>query len=296
MKVAICMIVKNEEAMLSRCLDSVKGFDYLVICDTGSTDKTVEIAKKYTDRVYTDYKWEDSFCKARNYAKSKVPKDAEWILSIDADEYLENTYEQVKDVARQAKANVVSVNVKAENTGTVHKFPRLFKNIPEVYWVNDIHNLLNITSREYCDITIVYGYSPAHKLDPERTMRILLKSLVENPKLVREKYYLAREYYYRKWWKKAIDMFNKYVKESKFRGERADAYLMKAKCHWNLQEGEQARVACMYAILTNPDFKEALRFMAEMNYEPRKSTWLKFAEIASNNEVLFIRDGKNANK
>jgi len=51
------LIVKNEEVMLSQCLESLKGFDEIVIVDTGSTDKTIEIAKKYTDKVYTDFIW-----------------------------------------------------------------------------------------------------------------------------------------------------------------------------------------------------------------------------------------------
>ena len=55
--VSLCMIVKNEEKILSRCLDSYLGlFDEIIIVDTGSTDNTKNIAKKYTDKIY-DYKW-----------------------------------------------------------------------------------------------------------------------------------------------------------------------------------------------------------------------------------------------
>jgi len=163
MKIAACLIVKNEEEMLPRCLESVKDFDEIVVCDTGSEDDTVNVAKKFTDKVFTDYVWEDSFCKARNHAKSKVSKDMDWIMTIDADEEFQNTYEQVKEVVEKAKADVINMKLVAERTGTVHTFPRLYKNIPEVFWVNDVHNLLNTTSKEYCDLAIVYGYSPAHK-------------------------------------------------------------------------------------------------------------------------------------
>ena len=65
---AAVMIVKNEEACLKRCLDSIKDHvDEIVIVDTGSTDKTVEIARKYTDRIW-EYPWNDDFSAARNFS------------------------------------------------------------------------------------------------------------------------------------------------------------------------------------------------------------------------------------
>ena len=79
------LIVKNEEELLSKCLDTLKGVDEIIITDTGSTDKTKEIASKYTDKIY-DFPWIDSFCKARNFSNSKAT--GEWILTIDADEEL----------------------------------------------------------------------------------------------------------------------------------------------------------------------------------------------------------------
>ena len=289
MRIAAVLITKNEEDLLSRCLDSIKGLDELVICDTGSEDSTVEIAKKYTDRVYTDYKWEDSFCKARNYANSKVSKDIDWILSIDADEYLVNPIEDLYKEAQKSKELAINVQVKSEKDGSVHMFPRFYRNGPRVFWERDIHNILNVSPKYNSKIEIVYGYSPAHKKDPDRAMRILKKSLLKDPSLVREKYYLAREYYYRKMWNEAIELLEKYVKESKFRGEIADAYLMKSRCLWQLSKGEEARISCMYSIMTNPDFKEALLFMSEMNYEPRKSKWLEYSKLAQNQDVLFVR-------
>jgi glycosyltransferase involved in cell wall biosynthesis len=292
MKIAVSMIVKNEEELLSRCLDSVKDFDYIVISDTGSEDDTVKIAKKYTDLVYTDYKWEDSFCKARNYALGKTPKDADWILIVDADEYLVNTYDQVKAVLEQAKAKVVNTKCKAEKTGVVHNFTRLFRNDPEIFWVNDVHNILNKTSNEYSDIEIVYGYSPAHKKDPDRALRILTKTVLENPDKAREKYYLAREYYYRKWWQKAIDMYDEYIAQSKFLGEKNDAWLMRARCLAQLGKYHEACDSAWQAIKYNANFEEALRFIGDHMDSGNKEAWHKFADIADNRNVLFVRSTK----
>jgi len=84
--VSVCMIVKDAQAALYRCLDSIKPIaDEIIICDTGSTDRTMEIAREYTDQVYR-IPWEDDFAAARNRSIEKATKD--WILWLDADEYL----------------------------------------------------------------------------------------------------------------------------------------------------------------------------------------------------------------
>ncbi|UCC68074.1 MAG: glycosyltransferase, partial [Armatimonadota bacterium] len=84
--VSVCMIVKNAQATLYRCLDSVKAVaDEIIVCDTGSTDHTMEIAGEYTDQVHR-IPWEDDFSAARNRSIEKASKD--WILWLDADEYM----------------------------------------------------------------------------------------------------------------------------------------------------------------------------------------------------------------
>lgn len=291
------MIVKNEEALLGRCLESVKGFDEIVICDTGSEDRTVEIARKFTDKVYTDYKWEDSFCKARNHAQGKVSKDMDWIFTIDADEYLIDSCGRVREILGGVGDNVPVINivVKAEKSGQTHNFPRIYRNKPEIFWVNDVHNILNKTSKVYTDITTVYGYSPAHLKDPDRSLRILEKSLKEDPTKVREKYYLAREYYYRKRCQDAIDLFKKYVKESKFIGERNDAWIMMARCYSTLGKPVEACDSAWEALKYNANFKEALYFIGDHMDPVNKQRWYSFAKLADNSNVLFKRDREDSN-
>ena len=84
--VSVCMIVKDAQGTLYRCLESVKPIaDEIVVCDTGSSDRTMEIAREYTDQVY-EIPWDDDFAAARNRSIEKATGD--WVLWIDADEYL----------------------------------------------------------------------------------------------------------------------------------------------------------------------------------------------------------------
>ncbi|MFN4149737.1 MAG: glycosyltransferase family 2 protein, partial [Candidatus Sericytochromatia bacterium] len=94
-KLSLCLITKNEEKNIARCLDSVQGIvDEIILLDTGSTDKTVEIAKNYNAKIfYSD--WENDFSKARNESINKATGD--WILILDADEELK---EEVKGQIR----------------------------------------------------------------------------------------------------------------------------------------------------------------------------------------------------
>lgn len=104
MTCALCMIVKNEEETLLRCLESVKGlFDEIVIVDTGSDDRTKETAHLYTDKVY-DFEWCDDFSKARNFAFDMAKTDyAMWLDADDAVDdknriLLENTLKELDDI------------------------------------------------------------------------------------------------------------------------------------------------------------------------------------------------------
>jgi tetratricopeptide (TPR) repeat protein len=291
MKLTACLIVKNEESCLDKALLSLQGVDDIIICDTGSTDNTINIAKKHTNKIYTDYKWNDNFAEARNHALNKCPLNT-WVLSFDADDVLITPINKIKEYIEKAeKNNHKLINVIFDSVTAKHKFPTLFKNDGVLTWKGAAHNYIsgNATTLD-SDIIIKRGTSPTHKKNPDRTLNILLKEVTKNPTLARETFYLAREYWYKKDYETAIYYYDKYLKLAWWKPEIAEAYLMKSRCLWHLQRGQEARNTCLKAIQTNPDFKEALFFMGEMHYEPMKSQWFKYANISTNQEVLFVRN------
>lgn len=278
MKVSAALIVKNEEMYLARCLDSIKDqVDEIVIVDTGSTDSTVDIAKQYTDNVYY-YKWADDFSKARNYAFSKATGD--YILSIDADEYI------ISGNIKESIGEIEGLFCKLiwEGDNSYHFVPRIFKK--GLTWVGKCHETIPCKTVKESNVCIGYSKSPTHVADPDRNLRIL-KSIKEPT--ARDLYYLSREYFERAMYKEAIKYANKCIEKTLWRYEKADACLTAARSLFYLYQGDKAREYCLKAIMLNPEFREALTFMGEISFEKEKKSWLKYASMATNENVIFIR-------
>ena len=287
MKLSVAMIVKNEEVLLSRCLESVKDADEIVICDTGSTDRTIEIAKQYTDKVFTDYIWNDNFGEARNHAIEKCTGD--WILIIDADEVLLNTIDDVKKtIETNENEEALMCIALAEKSSEKLQSCRLFKS--HIRYVGKIHELPKVSGKKLVNVFVQYGFSPSHALDPDVDMRILEKvAEEENYSVPRTLYYLGREYYYRHMWDKAIDMLDRYIKIAKWLPERNDAWLLKARCLGGQKKWGEACDAAWQALKYNANFKEALVFISQHMDAVNSERWRSFSELADNRDVLFIR-------
>lgn len=164
--ISLCMIVKNEEPILARCLDSVRDLmDELIIVDTGSTDKTKEIAARYTDKIY-DFSWIDDFSAARNFAFSKA--SGQYIYSADADEVLtEENRERFRILKEKLLPEIEIVQMKYGNQlrfGTVYNYdeeyrPKLFKRQREFVWIEPIHETVRLEPVVY-DSDIVITHMP----------------------------------------------------------------------------------------------------------------------------------------
>lgn len=280
------MIVKNEEQMLAQCLRSVEAADEIIVVDTGSIDKTREIAARLADKVL-DFEWCDDFALARNIAREACTGD--WILSIDADEVLEDGgIEKIKNFLSIYEGDAVKVRMQASN----QKFygVRLFRNKAEVFWQGKIHEAINIVTDEKIQVGITFGSSPAHAFDPNRNLRILETEVINSPKNTRALYYLGREYGYRQQYNKAIEILTLYLNLGSWLPEKADAFFILALCYWYTERGENARENCLSALSINANFKAAVLLMGHMSFEKNKIQWDRMAETATNEDTLFARD------
>ena len=150
--VSLCMIVKNEERILARCLDSLAGLmDEIIIVDTGSTDATKEIAARYTEQIY-DFVWTGDFSEARNFAFSKA--QMEYIYSADADEVLDEenraAFLQLKETLLPEIEIVQMYYANQLSHGTIYNYdkelrPKLFKRNRTFRWQGAIHEQIGIT-------------------------------------------------------------------------------------------------------------------------------------------------------
>jgi glycosyltransferase involved in cell wall biosynthesis len=292
MRLWISMIVKNEASCLGACLESVKDADGILVVDTGSTDDTPDIAKRYTPHVSVgEYTWCDHFADARNFALDCIEEvDAEdyWVLSIDADETLEpGGIQRIREaISASPLARALSVTMQADGSGDSFTYPRLFRK--GVFWKGVGHEAPDAPSQGPANVTITFGYSEAHKQDPERMFRTMTKA-VEVERSPRNLYYLAREYWYRKNYTVAVMLFQEVTLKSQWKPERADAYLYISRCFWALSRGDDAREACAQALLINSNFKEACLFMAELSWDYNAPQWRGMAATADNRNVLFVR-------
>ncbi len=168
--ISLCMIVKNEEAVLARCLDTVADLvDEIIIVDTGSTDRTKEIAARYTDKLY-DFEWVDDFSKARNFAFSKATQ--EYIYSADADEVLDKENRERFRILKECMLPEIEiVQMKYGNQlsfGTVYNFdeeyrPKLFKRLRSFVWEEAIHETVRLQPVVFdSDIVITHMPVSAH--------------------------------------------------------------------------------------------------------------------------------------
>jgi glycosyltransferase involved in cell wall biosynthesis len=144
MKISLCMIVRNEETTLPKCLGSVKDFvDEIVVLDTGSTDKTTQIAQQFGAKVHY-FTWNNNFSSARNEALKYVTGD--WILVLDADESLTS---EIIPLIKSAisKEEYLVINLVRQEVGSTQSpyslVSRLFRHHPDIYFDRPYHALID---------------------------------------------------------------------------------------------------------------------------------------------------------
>ncbi|WP_308636877.1 glycosyltransferase family 2 protein [Paenibacillus silvisoli] len=237
--ISLCMIVKDEEQNLARCLDSVHDLvDELIIVDTGSSDGTKAIAAKYT-RLLFDFAWVDDFAAARNYSFGFASCD--YIMWLDADDIL---FEKDRMKLRELKfalnpdsapeAITMDYHLAFAEDGTplsATRRNRLVKQSAGCRWHSPIHEFLDVTgySAAHADIAVSHFRSGDHT---KRNMRMFEKWIADGLKLEgRMLYHYANELADHKRCEEAIAQFEAFLMESRgYADDRITACRRLAEC------------------------------------------------------------------
>ncbi|MBI5849282.1 MAG: glycosyltransferase [Nitrospirae bacterium] len=285
---SVCMIVKNEERHLARCLMSVLAVaDEIIIVDTGSTDRTREIARAFGARV-TEFPWTGDFSEARN-ASLELASGA-WIFVLDGDETISaQDYERLRSITRNKTSKSVAFNIVTRNyvrsfsllgwNANKGEYPleeigtgwfpsgktRLFSNDRSVRFSGHVHELVEqsiiaagIEIRQ-CDI-VVHHFG---KLDSSKAISkgesyylLGMRKLEENPNDIKSLFELANQAQELEKYQEAMELWQRAIDLSKDKPS-AIFFFNISSCHLRSKQYEEALHAAKKAVLLDPCMKEA---------------------------------------
>lgn len=280
--ISACLIVKNEEELLPQCLESMKDFvDEIIIVDTGSTDRTVEIAKRFGARVY-HHPWENDFSKHRNQSISYASYD--WILIMDADEaFFTQDAPNIKRIVQETRSDFLYLQCyDLGKTGEVHGVfnqVRLFKNGLGMHYTKNVHNQLQVTGKgEYTRLRFKhYGYDlTPEKMEAKhiRTTTLLKEMLEINPEDAYSRHQLAASYSMHRDYSKTIEhgeMALDIMRRKKLRNEFFfNTFYLVAHGYYTLNDTESAERVCVEVLESFSMYLDVCHILAAI-YFKRKS-------------------------
>jgi len=300
MEITLCLIVKDEEKNLSVCLKSFESFvDKIVIVDTGSCDKTKEIALSYGADVY-DFDWIDDFAAARNFALSKV--ESEWVMMVDADDMIEyDVLNKLKDFMgnEEKTSNIFGVflpyEISAPPSGRLVRAykPYLWRNSFGFRYRLAIHEYLDVDKKLLknfirLDLPIKHRKVVDYQIESfSRNIRILKKAVKKDPLERRYYYFLGHDNHFSGNYKEAVFWYLKYIElDDVNRDELSRVYFYTGFCYRKLGDEDKAIFFYKKAIDVNSGFIEPYLQLANM-YEERG---------VFEDAVLFYVDALKCNK
>lgn len=252
--ISLCMIVRDEEEVIERCLKSAEGlFDEIIIADTGSKDSTKELCRKYTDKVY-DFDWVDDFSAARNFAFSKA--SGEYNMWLDADDVIEGENRALlKGLiaslgALKPDMVMLPYNVAFDESGGValsYDRERIVR--AGLRFVGAIHEAIPPSGRIIRGAAAI-SHRKTKENEPGRNLRIFEKLLAEGKELSpREEYYFARELFAAGRLSEAKERYRSCAKDPNAWAEnRISAYFELSQLLWSQNLFEKSDSALLSAL------------------------------------------------
>lgn len=240
---SLCMIVKDEEKVLDRCLKSIKDVvDEIIIVDTGSSDKTKNIASKYTDKIYS-YKWCDDFSKARNYSFSLATCD--YIIWLDADDVVsKKTANYIKSLKSNFEYDTYFFKYDmafVDNKPTFSFYrERIVRNSHQAVWKGCVHECIT----PFGKTTKVNKSIEHRKIDSGkisyRNINIYEKTLKQRALSTREQYYYSRELFDHKRYEESLISLDNFLSRKDAWVENIlDALFLKCKIYIHLKKSQE---------------------------------------------------------
>lgn len=269
--VSVCMIVKNEEQGLGRCLESVREIaDEVVVVDTGSTDRTVEIAQAHGAQV-SCFEWCDDFSAARNTAIDRAAND--WVLIMDGDDELEPGGGRTlrRALASNPEAEIFSLRTRiphGANTGmSLIDHPRLFRRDRGLRFAGAVHEQVvwpdgTPAGPDVATGVVVHHHGYVEGDDPmverdERNLRILRRRVENEPDDVWAQFNLGHYYYARGEMAEAIGPLRRALDQSgRGRSMRARAFSVLSGAHLTLGDLSAAESVARQALAQFPEHPE----------------------------------------
>jgi len=299
---SVCMIVRNEEKHLERCLKSIKDIaDEIVVVDTGSEDRTVSIAKKYTNRVYF-HPWNDSFSEARNHYLGYAR--GEWIFQIDADEELvQEDIPALREAIREGGIDAIMVQIvshfKNGKGQAIHSVERIFRNNGVIHYEGRVHNrLVGIKNAKVFPVRLIHhGYDLGREKSREksqRTLSLLKMDLQDNPHEPLTYHYLSCCYMGQGMWREALDAALRAIRLAEARDDGNPIYLWShcnaAMSCYRLGELERAKDISLSALKKFPDHIDSHFLLGLVCFD--QGEWARLIEHGS--EYLALLEALRA--
>lgn len=293
--VSLCMIVKNEETFLSRCLQSVEGLvDEVIIVDTGSSDATMQIAHRFKAKVF-QREWKGDFSEARNASLTHATSD--WILFLDADEKLDKkSAGRLREaLQRREYFGFFFCIYNMKDNGFVsgrHFTVRLFRNQKGIRFVGKIHEQVFPMGRlAYSGMSIHhFGYDldrETMKRKNERNAHILKEAIVKRGKDPVLRYHMANIHLLLGEYEQAIEHAREGIKLAEGIKEKMSLYLttlqVLADVYYHLGDLDNSEVYCLKALGVCDDFIDALFTLARIyrlknDYKKSILTYYRFLD------------------
>ena len=285
---SLCLIVKNEEKKLKKCLKNAEVYaDEIIIVDTGSDDNTIEVARLFTDKIYT-FKWDDDFSKARNFSFDKAT--CEYCMWLDADDFL--TDESAQNILawkqQGEKCDVLMCPYVAgydqDLQPTFHYLrERIVKNLPALRWHDRVHEVIVPSGKIVNNQEILIYHGKKAGKYSNRNLLIYKKMLALNEKFSpRNQFYYARELYFNKLYDEAIHEFSKFLTDGKgWKENNIEACLNLAKCYKQKGKMENALTTLFGSFIYDLPRPEILYEIGNIFFEKEEFTtaiyWYKKA-------------------